>query len=227
MDTAALIVSLIFIPPYLGWGIYVLRLRYRRHEELPPAVEVGTLAAVIIFYIVELALLKSVAVRMPVYGITAMLGLLVSGIALYGPMVASLISQLAADTLLPQQNVNTGQPCYLAAEDMEKCGDYQGAAREYIALTRLFPDLPAPKIRVAENYMKMAQPERAVDWFEKGVEQIDSPEKNILVVNRLADIYLRDLDRPDEAIRVLESFLERFPAAGYAESVRRRISELK
>src|SRR5690606_41933372 len=59
MQEVALAISLILLVPYLGWGVYALRLRYRYHEELPPVVEIITLAALLLYFGFEIMALEA------------------------------------------------------------------------------------------------------------------------------------------------------------------------
>ena len=90
----------------------------------------------------------------------------------------------------------------------------------------MFPRDPVAMGRIADNLMKQALPELAAPWFKCCIECLDSAEKNLSVTNRLVEVYERELGRPDEAVRVLETYLERFPDTTYADSVRRRLERL-
>ena len=46
------------------------------------------------------------------------------------------------------------------------------------------------------------------------------------VTNRVAEIYLRRLDQRDDAIRVLENYIETFPDAERTDSVRTRLDRI-
>ena len=212
---------------YLGWGVYTLRLRFRFHEELRPAVEAVTLALVALFYSLEMYLLKAYLGPMHVYLVFAVLGLFVSGAALYGPMFISLSSRLLVDMVMPAERSQTHEPQYQFAEALERDSDYEGAIQEYKVIARVFPRDADALMRVAENYAKLSQIEEAAGWFERALKQLDSAEKSLAVTNRLCEMYHRTLDRAQDAERVLEAYLDKFPEAEYASSVRQRLERLK
>ena len=221
------ILSGLMVIPFFGWGIYTLRLRFRYHEDIHMAVEAVTLAAVAIFYAIEIYLLREYIGRFQVFYVFAVLGLVVSGSALYGPMGASLLSQLVVDTIAPGERSKTQEPRFAPAEALERENDYEGALREYMVIARIFPREPALHVRIADAYMMLSKPEEAVQWFERALRYIESPEKSLQVTNRLCEIYSRQLGRREEAGRLLEAYLEKYPEGEYAASVRERLKRLE
>ena len=216
----------LFLIPYVGWGFYTLRLRYRYHEELPLRTEAITAGFILIFYLVELYLLKWSLASVPVFMIFAILGLFVSGAALYGPLGISLCSRLLVDLLMPAERSKTREPRYAPAEALERDGDYGGALNEYLVLARVFPREPTVLTRIGEIHMKLDHPQEAVRWFERALVCIESAEKSLLVTNRLCTIYSRQLGSPHETRRLLAEYIEKFPDTPYAVSVRERLARL-
>lgn len=212
---------------YFGWGIYTLRLRYRFHEDISPWVETLTLMLVGVFYIAELFLLRRYLAHTPTHFVFALLGLLVSGAALYGPMAVSLVSRLVVDVMLPAERSKTREPRYAPAEALERAGDFEGALQEYIVIARVFPRDAAVLVRIGNLHARLGKPQDAVAWFERALTCVESAEKNLQIANRLCALYNRDLGRPDDAVRVLQTYLARFPAAEHADSVRDRLERLK
>jgi tetratricopeptide (TPR) repeat protein len=221
------LLSVILLIPYFGWGLYVLRQRFRHDLELNHALEVATLAGLAVFYAIEIALLRSAMQGLPVLFFFALLGLVVSSAALYGPMLVSLISFVIVEAVMPIEHSPVNEPRYGPAEALERQGDYEGAIKEYMVIARVFPKDPTAALRVADNYMKLGQPEEAAPWFERALVRLDSPQKSLLVANRLSDVYTRHLDRPADGLRVLEEFVGRYPSAEQAEHVRQRIKGLQ
>ncbi len=214
--------------PYFAWGIYTLRLRFRYHEELAPKTEALTLLAVGVFFCVEMALVRAyIGRQMPLYYTFAILGVVVSGVALYGPLVVSLVSLVLVDLVVPAERSKTHEPRYAPAEALERAADYEGALREYMVIARIFPRDPTALVRIGDMYTKLSQPAEAAQWFERALRYIDTPQKSLQVTNRVSEIYNRQLGRPLDAIRVMEAYLAKFPAAEYAESVRERMLRLK
>jgi tetratricopeptide (TPR) repeat protein len=227
MELIPHILSIALFVPFVAWGVYTLRLRYKYQMEFRPTMEALTLAGLVVFYAFELALLRTASRPMSPYFIFAVLGLFTSGVALYGPMLTSLASQVLVDQMMPAERSQTHEPNYASAEACESAGDYAGAVREYKAVARVFPRDAVAMIRIADNLAKQDQLALAVPWFESGLECLDSPEKNLGVTNRLAEMYAYHFDRKNDAVRVLRTYLKRFPESSYAESVRRRIEGLE
>jgi tetratricopeptide (TPR) repeat protein len=156
----------------------------------------------------------------------AVLGLLASLLALYGPMLMSLGSHVLVDAVMPSGTPVSHTPKYGAAEGFEQKGDYEAAAREYMAVARMFPKESRASLRAGDNLMKLDRPEEAVLWLKRGLNFLTDAEESLRVVNRIAEIYLRRLERPEEAKEVFQAYLERYPDAEYAASVRRRLALL-
>lgn len=222
----AWVLSGLFLIPYLVWGVYLLQQRLVRDVELDRAVELFTVVFLILFFGFEFALIKIWLENDIVSLVFAVLALIVSGFALYGPLLMSFGSHLLVDVLMPTGRYNPPAPRYGAAEGFEMRGDYEGAAREFISIARRFPKEARAPLRAADNLMKIGRPEVAAPWFEAALELIKDPEESLSIVNRLCDIYSNELNQHDEAREVLEEYIERFPNAPYADSVRRRIAAL-
>ena len=222
----AFFVSIVLLLLYLAWGVYTLRLRYQFHEELSISLEALTLGGVVLFYVFELFLFDAWMGHLPVLFVFGMLGLFVSGTALYGPMAISVASQLLVDMVTLTEETGVHVPCYTPAEALEKQGDYEGALQEYRVILRIFPRDTTATIRIAHNLARLDHNEEAAQWFEKGLSLVNDADTSLRLTNRLASIYSKELDRPADAVRVLEDFLERFPDAEYAESVRQRVERI-
>ena len=222
----AWVLSGLFLIPYLLWGIYLLRQRLAHDVDLDRTVETFTIVFLVIFFIFEFTLIRIWLENDIVSLVFATLGLVISGFALYGPLVMSFGSHLLIDILMPTGRYNPSAPRYGAAEGFELRGDFEGAAREFIAIARKFPKETRAALRAADNLMLIGRPEVAAPWFEAALESLKDPEEALSVVNRLSDIYCEQLKQPDEAREVLEEYLDRFPASGYADSVRRRIERM-
>lgn len=221
------LLSVMFLIPYFGWGIYVLRQRVRHDIELNHILEIATMVGLVVFYAVEIALFRSAMVNMPVLFFFSALGLVVSTAALYGPMAVSLLSYVIVEAVMPGGEKQVLEPKYGPAEALERQGDYEGAVKEYMVIARVFPKDPTAALRIADNLMKLSQPEEAAPWFARALARLQSPQKGLLVANRLFDVYYRHLDRPADGIKVLETYLAKFPDAEQAETVRQRLKALQ
>ena len=220
------IISGLILIPYLCWGVYLLKVRFQHQAELSVAVEALTFLGLIIFLIIEFAFLNLWLSDSPLIFILAVLGLLSSLLALYGPMLMSLGSHILVDAVMPSGAPVSHTPRYGAAEGFEQKGDYEAATREYMAIARMFPKESKASLRAGDNLMKLDRPEEAVLWLKRGLNCLSEAEESLRVVNRIAEIYLHRLNEPDEAVDVFQSYLERFPDAEYAESVKRRLVRL-
>ncbi len=223
----AWVLSGLLLIPYLTWGIFLLRQRLVFDVELDRAVETFTVAALVFFFIFEFTLLKVWLEHDPVKLVFATLGLVVSALALYGPLLVSFGSHLFVDLIMPTGKYDANVPQYGAAEGCEMRGDFPAAAREFAAISRMFPrDARAP-LRAADNFMKSGELDQAVPLFVHGLGNLKNPSEALRVTNRLCEIYLRQLDEPAKAKALLQSFLERFPDAEYAPSVQQRLERMK
>lgn len=220
------VLSGLLLIPYLTWGIFLLRQRLVYNVELDRAVETFTVAALIFFFIFEFSLLKVWLEHNPIKLVFSTLGLTASALALYGPLLISFGSHLIIDLIMPTGRFDPSVPQYGAAAGCEMRGDFEQAAREYATVARMFPrDAHAP-LRAADNLMKLGQVEQAIPFFAQGLRNVRSSSEALRVSNRLFEIYQRQLEQPEKARAVLESFLERFPDAEYAASVRMRLDRL-
>jgi tetratricopeptide (TPR) repeat protein len=219
--------SLILLLPFLVWGFYTLRVRFVMHHELHPAIEAATLFAVAVFFWLEFQSVERMFRHDTGLYVMSLIGLYVSGIALYGHMVISLMSHALVNSLLPARYEGTHNPAYGAAEAREQSGDLEGAIKEYLVIARTFPRDHKAQIRLGDNLMKLERIDEAAPWFERGMGSAANDEDCLLVVNRLFDIYFRRMDRIDDAERVLASFLERFPDSHYVATVSRRLAKVQ
>ncbi len=225
-DPLWIVAGLLFIP-YLVWGVYLLRQQLDEHIEIRPAVKVGTIIGVVIFFALQYLLLKTWLSNTPWKLMLAVLGLVISAMALYGHLAMSLLSYLLTDLILPTGGLDMREPRYGAAEACERVGDFEGALREYLVLARMFPKDATSVLRAADNLVKLNRPEEAVRCFERGLTLLDSPEKSLRVVNRVVDLYVRELHDVHSAIEALEAFIEKFPDYERVGAVRLRISQLQ
>ncbi|HEO69886.1 MAG TPA: tetratricopeptide repeat protein [Candidatus Hydrogenedentes bacterium] len=212
--------------PYFLWGVHTLRLRYQRNIELSPLVEVFTLAGLVVFYAIELKFLQAESAHITTFATLASIGLFVSGAALYGPMVVSVLSHVLVGQIAPLRQASVREPNYAVAEAYAREAKFEAAIREYERIARAFPKDPVARIRIADTLLKLSRPEQAALWFERSLEHLSVPEMNLSVTNRLADVYLRKLARPEDAERILRAYLSRFPQAGYADAVRKRLDNM-
>ena len=226
MSVLSIIVSLFLLIPYFGWGIYTLRVRFAHHEEFAVRVEVATLLAVAFFVSLELKLFGVWMANMTLLYVFSALGLFVSTAALYGSMLVSVSSHLIVDIFMPVRQEDTYVPQFGPAEALESVGDFEGALNEYLVMARIFPKDGACALHVAETYAHLDDYAQAAHWFERGLGSMDDPDRYMRITNRLSDMYLNRLDSPDDSVRILEAYLEKFPDTDRGDSVRGRIERV-
>jgi len=220
-------ISIILFIAYLGWGIVLLHLKFNKHEELNPVVEAATLGAIILFYSFELALFNVVFQQNRLMMALAVIGLVLSGLALYGPVVMSLASHAVVGMLMPSGDRPTATPHFGAAERYEEIEDYENALNEYMTVAKMFPNNPTAALRVGNNLARMGRYDEAVEWFERGMLGVNEPEDCLVTVNRVVEIATRHLDDKEAAERALVFFMERFPDSQYADTAARRLKRVK
>jgi tetratricopeptide (TPR) repeat protein len=215
--------SAALLVPYFGWGIYVLRQRLRHDAELNHLLELATLGGLAVFYVLEISLLTEVMGHSYTIFFFSILGLVVSSAALYGPMLITLLSDVIVESVMPAGLTPAHEPKYGGAEALERQGDYQGAVKEYMIIARVFPKDPTAAIRIADNLVKLGRLDEAAEWFERGLVRIDTPQKSLMVTNRLYDLYHRHLGMPERARDLLVDYLDKYPQAEQAVYVRERL----
>ncbi len=219
-------IAIALIIPFVAWGIYILRLQLTYREELETTAKWATIAGVIIFFIIELSLLRvSLGTKSIVYFLTT-LALILSTAALYGHLFVSIASQMAVDIIHPPQEHEPDAPDFAPAEALEEVGDYKGALNEYLVIARIFPNDPDPVLKIADTYIHLDDLDEAVRFFEKGLSAVASPDRAIRITNRLSGIYNKQLNRPEEAKRILEEYLDRFPDSEHGANIQTRIEKI-
>lgn len=216
-------ISTLLLAPYFGWGIYVLRQRLRHDSELNHMLELATFGGLVLFYLIEISFLTEIMRGTPILLFFAILGLVVSSVALYGPMLIVFLSDVILESVMPAGLTPAHEPKYGGAEALERQGDYAGAVKEYMIIARVFPKDPTSAIRIGDNLVKLGCLEEAAEWFERGLARLDSPQKSLLVTNRLYDLYHRHLGQPIRAKELLDDYLDKYPEAEQAVYVRERL----
>jgi tetratricopeptide (TPR) repeat protein len=218
------ILSGLSLVPYLLWGVYCLDQQLRREEELDITAQALTLAALIPFYAFQYEMLKSSLVNSNLKFALAIIGLMMSGAALYGPLAASFVSHLVVESVMPSHRKYVHEPRFGPGEAMEEVGNYEAAAQEYMAVAKMFPKDPGAALRTADNLMKCGKLEEAAPWFEKTLDNMTSAKQSLAVTFRLFELYTRALNKPEAGLRILEKYVQRFPETEYVSAVRRRIA---
>lgn len=215
--------SLLFLAVFFGWGLYLLHLRLNRQTDINPVVEAATLAALVVFFAFEFALLGVWLERNPVLRGFSTLGLAVAGCALYGPMILSMVSHAVVGVILPSGPDAAATPHFGAAEQYERGNDFESALNAYLAQYAAFPGDSSVALRIADVLDKLERREEAVEWFRRGLDGIHDPEQALLTVNRVVEIALRHLDRRDIAAATLEQHIARFKKSDTGPIAERRL----
>lgn len=220
------IISVALLIPFFGWGIHTLRERYVKHEELSRRAELFTLLGVIAFYTFQIMLLRAWIGGISFFFIFSALGVTIAATALYGPIFVSVVSQLIVDLIHPPEEHPEDQPQFTSADALHEAGDHEGALNEYMVMARVFPKDPDTALRTADALVDMDRMEEATEAFERGISLIEDPERAVMVSNRLAEIYQRRMNRPQDAVRVLQDFIETYPDSERAESIQKKIDRI-
>ncbi len=226
MAVVFFILSALLMAPFLAWGIYTLRERYVLHGEIPRRVELATLGGVLAFYIVQLLLIRLWIGGVEVLYIFTLLSLLVASTALYGPMLVSVASQAVVNLIHPPREDYSHTPHFGPAEALEEVGDFDGALREYMVMARIFPKHAEAALRTGHAFAELERYDEAVEALERGLAMLDEPGRALMITNRLSDVYLRQLDREEDARRVLTAYLRRFPDASHVKSVKSKLDRI-
>ncbi len=221
------ITSLVLLVPYIGWGVYTLRLRYVYHEELETLWEGCTLVLVGMFCGVEILLLRNLAGDSVTYYLFSVLGIFSSTAALYGPMLVSLAAHMTVEMIHPDRPHDEQQPDFGPAEALEDLGDWEGALKEYTVFARIFPKNPEPVLTMADMLLELDKPENAARMFERGLFLLSDEDREWRIINRLAGIYENQLDDPKEAMRVLNIHIDFYPESEIVVTIEQRIERLR
>jgi hypothetical protein len=220
------VLEFILLTVYFGWGVYSLRKRYGRHEEVSLTTECLTLLGLVFFLMFQLSLLRTLMPHYMVHCIFAMLGLTVSSAALYAPTAISLASRIVVDVMVHSEDSRVDEPRFGPALALERQGDYESALQEYLVLARIYPTNANVHTHIAEVQLALSRPEEAVVWYERALKHLDTPKQNSLIVNRLCELYEHTLGDIDLAQEVLRTFVKRFPDAANVSTMQRRLEHI-
>jgi tetratricopeptide (TPR) repeat protein len=226
MEGLALGTSTVLLVPYLAWGIHLLVRRFRYHEEEPPLLEAATLLFVLLFVVLQVVLLRAYMPNEFLDFIFAVLGLIVSAAALYGHVLVSFLSRGIVDMMTPDPDGAVDVPRLGPAQALERCEDFEGALQECLVLARIYPRDPGVQMHIAQNLQKLARFEESAAWYEKASLNSTSHEPRLLLAIRAVEVFQRDLQRPEEAVQVLERYLEGTPDGPNESHVRDHIARL-
>lgn len=221
------IMSLLLLIPYVGWGIHTLRKRYVLREELPMSVEAATFVFLVLFFAVEIGLAGILLTKERLTHIVAILGLFVSGTALYGPMINNFFSRIIVGLITHGDEAAPDQPRFGPAEALEYHGDDEGALKEYTIIARIYPWNPGVYLRIAEVSIRLKQYEDAVTWLDYGLKRLKTAHECLPLLMRLCDIFSDHLDKPEESKRILNDFSARFPDTKEGDAIRKRLARNK
>ncbi|MBI1317746.1 MAG: hypothetical protein GC168_02210 [Candidatus Hydrogenedens sp.] len=205
-------ISLILLVPYFGWGVFSLHRKFLLHEDWPLAIEIATMAGLILFYAITLPLLRPYLITNPGLLVFAGLGLFVSSFALYGHMMINLVSRFLVDLVMTPDDGIATSPRLGPAESLERVRDYEGAYAEYLVLARMYPNETMLKLRLARCCSHLERHAEAADWLDRAIARADGPDDHAMMAVQLAEVAEHKLDDADRAIAALRNFIERHPA---------------
>lgn len=227
METLSIIITIGLLIPYVGWGIYTLSQRFHYHEEAGTVIEAATLLGVLLFLVIQVALLRTWLVNSPLLYVFTILGLMVSVAALYGHTAVSFTSRLIVETVSAGDDTRPDSPRLGPVEALERQRDFEGALQECYIIARIYPRDPSVHLHTAENLLHLDRPQEAAEALERALRYVEAPEKNLLLLNRLCEVLIKHLEEPERAAELLERFLARHPDTAYAEDLRNRVHFLR
>jgi tetratricopeptide (TPR) repeat protein len=216
----------IMVVPYFGWGLYTMHRRYLRHHDWPVHVEIMSLTALVVYFALALPVLRGYLADTPAALAFALLGLTVSGFALYGHMAVSLTAKLVVDSVTVSGDPGSNAPRLGAGEALERQRDYEGAYAEYLMQSRMYPHDAQVKLRLAGVLKQLDRPAEAADWFAKVLDKSESREQCSIAAVRLSEIASRDLDDLPRGKQALERYLHQFPSAPDRSMIEDRLANL-
>jgi hypothetical protein len=220
-------ITILLLIPFVGWGIYILRIQLKYREDLRRNAQIATVIGVLIFLTIEISIMQvSLGARSGMY-ILSVLALLMSTAALYGHLFVSIASQLIVNVIYPNDEIVVERPDFAAAEALEEIGDHAGALNEYLVMGRLFPKDPETVIKIGEAHLELDHIDDAAMYFERAFTQVGDAESGIRITNRLVSIYKGIQEDPDHAKEVLHRYLEKYPESKFDDSVQRRLRQLE
>lgn len=209
--------------PYFGWGIHILRRRFRFQEELPTPLEAATLLGAWAYCALQVYVLRAWLSHESLAFLFGMLGLVISFAALYGHVLISLLSKAVVDVVAPGPSPGDG-PRLGPAEALERQHDYASALQEYLVIARIYPHEPVVLARIAENYARTGQAGEAPDWFARALRLCKTPAQALPIVNRWCDVAEQTPGNAEGGRTALQQFLARFPESSEAALVKERLA---
>lgn len=219
-------IALFLLIPYFAWGIYALRLKYQFHEDLSLATEAFTLLGIVLFYALEISVLREALADNRMQFTFATLGLMASGAALYGHMAISFSSRLIVEAVVPGPNTQDHRPRLGPAEALERRKDLHGALQEYMVIARTFPKDFVVPMRIANIQVQLGEHADAANWLERAQKWAITEDQALAVAQRLVEVHERHLKQPEQARAVLAGFLEKFPACKETAALHQRMETI-
>ena len=108
-------------------------------------------------------------------------------------------------------------------------GDYEGAIKAYKAIAQYEPDNRFPIFEIAKiHYEHLGDIDSAIKTFENSLENKEWPENDAAAMMfRLQQIYLEDKQDEEQAKKILETVIEKFPETRHSANAHHRLNELK
>jgi hypothetical protein len=216
----------LLLVPYLGWGIYTLRLRYRFHSELESWAEWLTLVGVFAVNFAFLSVMKTDMGHNPGFFAFTMLAMLTTFAALYGPMLVSRISHSFVEFTHPDQIPEKIHPDFSPAESLEGIGDWDGALQEYTVLARIFPREPEPVLRMANTLIELNRFGEAASMMERGLSQLEDETRSLRLTYRLVSVCSEQLGDIDRSVVAIDSYIGTYPNSEKIEALEKRKNRL-
>ena len=108
-------------------------------------------------------------------------------------------------------------------------GDYEGAIKAYKAIAQDDPDNRFPIFEIAKiHYEHLRDIDSAIKTFEDSLASKEWAENDAAaMIFRLQQIYLEDKQDEEQATKLLEMVIEKFPETRHSANAHHRLNELK
>jgi tetratricopeptide (TPR) repeat protein len=197
-----------------GMGLYSLKKIYFDNDALP--FPIGALYIGLFCYHIAqiLAVMKDDMMNFPVLVLVCM-----PNAALFAIFLSNFLSQSFTIEQMFAKNISFGMTDHMkcAMENIRK-QNYPRAISSYRKLIEERPEDHEIHMEIAEIYAgNMNDPQNAINEYEKALPKAFYDHQKVDILNRMADIYLLRLDKPERAVGLLMEIGRTCPYSAWAE----------
>lgn len=220
------ILSILLLGFLFFWGVFLLYQKWIKNYDYPYWLDLLSLIIMFAILGIELLQLRDWLRNYTLLYILSALGLFVTVSALYSHSIISLTTIVFLSIIQPGEESAPNIPRFGPAEILERKNDWTGALNEYFVLARIYPHHPSVHLRIANAYMKLSQPQEALQWLKKSLHYLKKEEDIYLIIARYCDIAY-DIGDIDSAIEMIDNYLKQYPASMHTNSILERKKKMK